>query len=68
MENDLERLDLPYCAAATSAHSTGGDRDVLVALYLATDGDNWANNDNWLSDAPISTWYGVTTDAKWSRH
>ena len=62
VENDLERLDLPYCVAATSAHSTDGDRDVLVALYLATDGDKWTNNDNWLSDAPLGTWYGVTTD------
>ena len=60
--NDLDQLGLPYCAAPTSARSTGGDRDGLVALYLATDGDNWANNDNWLSDAPISTWYGVTAD------
>jgi len=62
VENDLERLDLPYCAVATSAHSTDGDRDVLVALYLAADGDKWTNSDNWLSDAPINTWYGVTTD------
>ena len=34
-------------------------RDVLVALYNATDGPNWTNNDNWLSDNDISTWYGV---------
>ena len=26
------------------------DRAALVALYNATDGDNWANNTNWLSD------------------
>ena len=39
------------------------DRDALVALYNATDGDNWRNNDNWLSDAPIGEWHGVETDA-----
>ena len=33
-----------------------------MAFYHATDGDNWRDSDNWLSDAPISTWYGVTTD------
>ena len=60
--NDLDQLDLPYCAAAMPAHSAAADRDVLVVLYLATDGDKWTNNDNWLSDAPIGTWYGVTTD------
>ena len=39
------------------------DRDVLVALYNATDGDNWYKNTNWLSDKPLGDWYGVTTDA-----
>ena len=39
------------------------DRAVLVALYNATDGQNWANNENWLSDAPLGEWYGVETDA-----
>ena len=39
-------------------------RAVLVALYEATDGlvSNWNRNDNWLSDAPLGEWYGVTTD------
>ena len=38
------------------------DRDVLVALYEATDGANWTNNTHWLSDVPLNEWYGVTTD------
>ena len=38
------------------------DREVLVALYEATDGPNWANADNWLTDAPLGDWYGVATD------
>ena len=42
-------------------HAT--DRDALVALYNATDGDNWYDNTNWLSDAPLGRWYGVTTDS-----
>ena len=37
------------------------DRAALVALYHATSGPNWENNDNWLTDAPLSEWYGVTT-------
>jgi len=32
----------------------------LVALYNATDGANWTNNTNWLSDRPIDEWYGVS--------
>ena len=38
------------------------DREALVALYNATGGPNWIRNNNWLSDAPISEWEGVTTD------
>ena len=39
------------------------DREVLVALYEATDGANWINSRNWLTDAPLGDWYGVDTDA-----
>ncbi len=38
------------------------ERVALVALYEATDGPNWANSDNWLTDAPLGDWYGVRTD------
>ena len=34
----------------------------LVALYKATNGPNWENDTNWLSDKPVGEWYGVTTD------
>ena len=43
------------------------DRGALIALYEATDGDNWTHNDNWLTDKPLSTWYGVTTDRRSGR-
>lgn len=35
------------------------DSLALVALYDATNGDQWKNNTNWLFD-PVSTWYGIT--------
>lgn len=28
------------------------DRDILIALYDATNGDNWTDNTNWCTDAP----------------
>lgn len=39
-------------------------RDVLMALYNALDGDNWtaAKKTNWNTDEPISTWGGVTVE------
>ena len=38
------------------------DRDLLVALYEATDGANWQRNGLWLSGEPVSNWAGVNTD------
>ena len=40
------------------------DRAALVAIYNATDGPNWVDNTNWLTDAPLGEWYGVSTDAR----
>ena len=40
-----------------------GDRQALASLYQTTGGDQWLNNDGWLTDRPMSDWYGVTTDA-----
>ena len=38
------------------------ERQALEALYEATDGPNWVNNENWLTDAPLGEWFGVTTN------
>ena len=43
--------------------SVGGDREALIALFNATDGPNWVNKENWLTDAPLGEWYGVETNA-----
>ena len=48
---------------AQAQTNTPTDRDALVTLYNATSGDNWANNGNWLSNAPMGEWHGVTTDS-----
>ena len=39
------------------------DPDILAALYHATDGSNWTNSENWLTDAPLREWHGVEVDA-----
>ncbi len=50
-------------ASGTSAITvTNPDRAALVSLYNATDGPNWFDNTNWLTDAALSTWHGVRTD------
>ena len=48
---------------AQAQTNTSTDRAALVALYNATDGANWLNNRNWLSNGPMGEWHGVTTDS-----
>ncbi|MBQ4820656.1 immunoglobulin domain-containing protein [Aquimarina sp. MMG016] len=36
------------------------ERQALVDLYNATNGLNWTNNNNWNTDTPVCSWYGVT--------
>ncbi|MDE2975773.1 MAG: Ig-like domain-containing protein [Gemmatimonadota bacterium] len=38
------------------------DRAVLEELYDALGGSDWTTNTNWLTDADLATWYGVTTN------
>ena len=58
-DNDLDELGLADCASGDAA----SDRAALVALYNATGGRNWSRNRNWLSNAPMGEWHGVTTDS-----
>ena len=57
---------LPAPVVDTATPSVGDiDKEVLVALYYATDGANWTDSTNWLNDGvPLNSWHGVTTDAE----
>ena len=35
------------------------DREILIKFYHDTGGENWDNNYNWCTDAPLEDWYGV---------
>ena len=50
-------------AVEARAQNLGSDKEALEALYEATNGANWSNNTNWLSDRPLGDWHGVTTAA-----
>ena len=54
---DQEATDLE--ATGTSPET---DQEALTVLYRATNGPNWLRNSNWLTDAPLEDWYGVSTD------
>ncbi len=51
----------PTSTPDSSTGSADTDRAALVAFYNATDGPNWTNNANWLSNAPLRQWHGVNT-------
>ena len=74
MAKSVGRLLVAVMAVAAMALASAGgpglaeaqtnmsDRAALVALYNATDGPNWANNTNWLTNQPIGQWHGVDVD------
>ena len=39
------------------------ERNALMALYNATDGEHWIHNENWGSDKPVGEWYGISTNS-----
>ncbi len=43
----------------TQAQVNSSDSLALVDLYNNTTGTGWINQTNWLTTAPVSTWYGV---------
>ncbi|WP_428275267.1 Ig-like domain-containing protein [Candidatus Palauibacter sp.] len=47
-------------AAVTVAADS--DRAALVIFFASTGGPTWVNKTNWLTDAPLGDWYGVTVD------
>jgi len=38
------------------------ERRILTVLYHELGGPGWTYSDNWLTDAPFDSWYGVATD------
>ncbi len=57
--NDLAKLGLPNCPDSAAIEAVESDRDVLVALYDATGGEDWHESANWLSSEPIDQWSGT---------
>ena len=58
--NDMSMLRMPFCEPLHII--LAAERDVLTVLYESTNGPNWKNNTNWLSDKPVDQWFGVTPD------
>ena len=57
-----EPLVEPAGGGASAFATAASDRAVLVALYEATNGQDWDESENWLTSAPLNAWHGVDTD------
>lgn len=42
------------------------ERSVLVRMYLNDGGNEWANNDGWMSSINHCSWYGISCDPNYS--
>ena len=62
LATDPEGLSATQSFAVTTVVSSP-DRNALVAFYEMTGGPDWTDRSNWLSNAPMNEWHGVTTDA-----
>ncbi len=40
------------------------ERSILTRFFKITNGTEWINDEDWLSDKPLGEWFGVTTDAQ----
>ena len=50
-----------YVRKGDTAPDDEHEREMLIAFYQSTNGDNWTKKDNWCSDKPMSEWYGIET-------
>ena len=62
VENWLAGLSVHRGTGQLCAPTT--DREVLEDLYAALGGAQWANADNWNTNAPLEDWQGITLDGQ----
>ena len=56
---EVAEWTVPPVLGPTSAET---DKDALLAIFDATDGDSWDVSSTWAGHTPIGEWAGVTTD------
>lgn len=52
-------LPLLLRCSGLAAQVNAQDSMALIKLYNITNGNNWKNKTNWLTKAPVSTWFGI---------
>lgn len=57
------RSDTASSSVTILVSETTSDRELLIDFYNATDGPNWKDNTNWLTDGPLDQWHGIEVDS-----
>lgn len=52
-------LEVKKYLGQTHCDDFASERETLVRLFQATGGEFWENNENWNTDAPICSWWGL---------
>jgi len=60
MKNQLLTIVLCLFTALLCAQVSSKEKQALIDLYLATNGENWVNT--WAINTPVSEWHGVTVE------
>ena len=59
----------PFGGGGSGSGSGSGmseQREALIKIYNAAEGDGWYLNTNWCTDADLDSWYGITTNTRGS--
>ena len=56
------KLEYKITQEANASVQLQVEREALISIYNALDGDNWINNENWCSDKPVGEWFGVVVN------
>ncbi len=57
-----QRQPAPNVMLPAAQTSPETDKETLIALFNATDGESWDSSRTWLGRAPVGEWEGVSTD------
>ena len=60
MKNQLFTFLMCLFTSVLIAQVSAKEKQALVDLYLATNGENWVNT--WQLNTPVSEWYGITVE------
>ncbi|MBQ0090455.1 MAG: hypothetical protein KBT27_14100, partial [Prevotellaceae bacterium] len=60
--NAMTPIEAVFDKEPDNSQALALEREALIAIYNALDGDNWPYHHNWCTNEPIKNWDGVSTN------